>query len=183
MSAYRDESARRGAGEFELIWCNSPFPEELLAPAALLGNMVARDIPLGDLEMQPHEMTPEEVRELDQVAIASGATNLVLIARDKASTFAGLTMMTWGKHMPYITHQGITGVLPEYRGRGLARYLKATMLEQIREKYPEVRFVRTDNADSNAAMLAINRSLGFRKYRSETMWQIPTERALVYATA
>ena len=31
-----------------------------------------------------------------------------------------------------------------------------------------------------AGMLAINRALGFRPYRSETIWQVPTERVLAY---
>ncbi|MBC7806840.1 MAG: GNAT family N-acetyltransferase, partial [Akkermansiaceae bacterium] len=181
LKGYREEGEKRGNGDFELIRCQSPIPEELLVSAVELGNMVARDIPRGDLTMEQEQYTPEQIREMDRMGMASGATMLALIAKERSSgTFVGMTTMTWRSHTPYVAEQGITGVLPEYRGRGLARTLKAVMLEQLMESYPQVRFVRTDNADSNAAMLAINNALGFRPYRSEIHWQVPTERVLTY---
>lgn len=181
LRTYCAEGERRCNNDFELIYCQSPIPEELLVPAVELGNQVARDIPTGDLSMETEQFTPEQMREMDQMGMASGSTMMALIAKERSSgAFVGLTTMTWRKHTPYIADQGITGVLPDYRGRGLARYLKATMLENLLEKYPEVKFVRTDNADSNAAMLAVNTALGFRPYRSETHWQIPVERVLAY---
>lgn len=181
LAAYRAESAKRCQDTFELVYCQSPIPEELLAPAVALGNMVARDIPRGDLSMEPEQFTPEQMREMDRIGTASGATMMAMIAKERGSgAFVALTTMDWRKHTPYIAAQGITGVLPEYRGRGLARYIKVAMLEHLLDHYPQVRFVRTDNADSNAAMLAVNTALGFRPYRSETHWQVPVERVLAY---
>ena len=73
-----------------------------------------------------------------------------------------------------------TGVSPEFRGRGLGRWLKAAMLDRIVRERPGVKFVRTGNADSNAAMLGINRALGFTPYVSRCVWQLETEKALAY---
>ena len=180
LQAYQEESLRRGSADFELIRCGTPFPEELVEATCELANTVANDIPLGDLGIEPEHFTPDQIREMDKNAIASGMVNIVLIARAADGKLAGITMTTWSTHAPYMVQQGITGVLPEFRGRGLARWLKATMLEVLLEEYPQVRFVRTDNADSNAGMLAINRALGFRPYRSETLWQIPTDHIFTY---
>jgi GNAT superfamily N-acetyltransferase len=54
----------------------------------------------------------------------------------------------------------MTGTLPEYRGRGLARLAKLSAIRSAREA--GVRRLVTDNDSENAAMLALNRSLGYR---------------------
>ena len=46
------------------------------------------------------------------------------------------------------------------------------MLLHVRELYPDTQWVVTDNAGSNAPMLAINRALGFKPYRSGSEYQI-----------
>ena len=54
----------------------------------------------------------------------------------------------------------LTGTLAAYRGRGLARFAKTVSLGRLHAL--GVRSVTTANDDSNAPMLALNRSLGFR---------------------
>ena len=39
---------------------------------------------------------------------------------------------------------------------------------------PEVEVIRTMNANSNAPMLKINIEMGFKHYRSNTLWQVET---------
>lgn len=57
-------------------------------------------------------------------------------------------------------YNAFTGVLRDYRGRGLAQALK---LQTIRlAKREGVRYVRTNNDSNNAPMLAINRKLGYK---------------------
>ena len=55
---------------------------------------------------------------------------------------------------------GLTGVDPEYRGRGIARALKLKTVEWAREH--GIEFVFTANDVENSRMLAINTSLGYR---------------------
>lgn len=184
LRASRTAAEERCGETFELVYCQSPIPEELLAPAVALGNTVAQDIPIGELAIQQEQFTPEQMREMDNIGLASGARMLAMLVRDKSNgELVALTTMSWRQHTPYLAEQGITGVLPTYRGRGIARYIKVAMLQHLLEHYPDVKFVRTDNADSNAAMLAVNTALGFRPYRSEILWQVPVERVLAYLTA
>jgi GNAT superfamily N-acetyltransferase len=58
------------------------------------------------------------------------------------------------------------------RGRGLGKWLKAKMLLHMREVYPAADWVATDNAGSNAPMLAINKKLGFKQYRTASEYQM-----------
>ena len=73
-----------------------------------------------------------------------------------------------------------TGVFPEYRARGLECWLKAAPLDKVLREHPEIEFVRTGNADSNAAMLKINAEFGFKPCRSEVVWQVDVEQAQKY---
>ncbi len=54
------------------------------------------------------------------------------------------------------------------------------MLEKIVHEHPEVKFVRTNNADSNGAMVKINKELGFKPYMATCLWQVETEQAGSY---
>ncbi len=66
-------------------------------------------------------------------------------------------------------HYG-TAVLPEHRGRGLARWMKAASILRARERHPLLAGLLTDTAQSNAPMLAVNDALGY----------VPTHQAVEY---
>ena len=53
-----------------------------------------------------------------------------------------------------------TGVLPEYRGRGLATVLKLHAIRLAQQL--GVRYIRTNNDSQNAPMLAVNHKLGYK---------------------
>ena len=54
-----------------------------------------------------------------------------------------------------------TGTAAEHRRQGLATAVKRESLRRFRADHPDVRLVTTSNDETNAAMLAINRKLGF----------------------
>ncbi|HLO13182.1 MAG TPA: GNAT family N-acetyltransferase [Anaerolineales bacterium] len=56
-------------------------------------------------------------------------------------------------------YNAFTGVLREYRGRGLAQALKLQTI--LLAKKTGVRYVRTNNDSKNIPMLAVNRKLGY----------------------
>lgn len=63
--------------------------------------------------------------------------------------------------LPGVLHQGLTGVLREYRGRGIAMALKLLTVRYARER--GYREIRTWNDHRNQPMLRINEALGFVK--------------------
>ncbi|MBO3736862.1 GNAT family N-acetyltransferase [Actinoplanes flavus] len=63
-----------------------------------------------------------------------------------------------------------TGVLPEHRGHGLARWMKSEQIGLVRSRFPKLGGLLADTADSNTVMRRINDGLGYR----------PTHRSLLY---
>ena len=94
--------------------------------------------------------------------------------------FAGYTEVFWNPNRPQIIVQGITGVFPQYRNKGLGRWLKAEMLDKILKERSQAKFIRTENADSNAPMMKINHELGFRPYIANCIWQMKTDQVVTY---
>ena len=66
-------------------------------------------------------------------------------------------------------HYG-TAVLPEHRGHGLGRWMKAESIRRARAHHPGLTGLLTDTANSNAPMLGINDELGY----------VPTHRAVEF---
>jgi GNAT superfamily N-acetyltransferase len=63
---------------------------------------------------------------------------------------------------------GFTGTLRAYRGRGLARLAKLASIAWLREQGVD-RLVTT-NDETNAAMLAVNRRLGYAPFATQLSW-------------
>ncbi|GAA2338507.1 GNAT family N-acetyltransferase [Dactylosporangium salmoneum] len=62
-----------------------------------------------------------------------------------------------------------TAVLPEHRGRGLARRVKAAQALWLREQFPAVRQVTVTVNQENLPMLAVNRAIGYRTVRERLL--------------
>lgn len=165
------------AAEYELFGFDGPVPEEHLddfLAAILVMNTAPRD----DLEMNDFTITAEEVREDEKVAAAAGYEEWQLVARRKADgVWAGIHDVGWNPSEPDFVYVGSTGVFPEHRGHALGKWLKAAMTLRILDERPNVTEIRTGNADSNDAMLGINREMGYKPFIDQTVWELSTEAA------
>lgn len=162
----------RAADAYELTPVPDPMPEALLGPYLGLEH-VMNSAPRDDLEIEDVAWTPAQLRAHEAARRAQGVERLTLAARHRASgALAGYTELFWNPREPHFLSQGNTGVAPEHRGRGLGRWLKAAHLLAVLELHPEARRVRTNNAASNGAMLAINDAMGFRPVKEVTAYQL-----------
>jgi len=163
------------AAEFEMSLWDGPYPEKELPAIATLFDLTNQQ-PLGTLDIEDTHMTPEQIRQVEQNLFARGSERWTFYLTDLATgKFAGYTETVWNPNRPEILRQDMTAVYPEYRSKGLGRWLKAAMLDKVLKDRPQVKFVRTGNADSNAAMLKINNELGFRPYLAEALWQVEVD--------
>lgn len=175
------EQSKQKRSDFELFLVEGTYPDNIIDEIAELYQEVVNDEPREDLEIEDMNFTPQILREIEQNIFAKGDKRWVMYLRDAANGHvAGLTEVFWNPNRPMILNQGFTGIYPSYRNRGLGRWLKAEMMNKILTDRPEVEFVRTRNANSNAAMLKINHEMGFQPYISNTVWQVETARVEQY---
>jgi mycothiol synthase len=161
------------------LW-EGPYPEENIQEVIDLFD-IFNTVPRGSLQMEDFKLTEEQLRYQEESRIKRGVERWSLHLRDnETGKIAGLTELLWNPHKPTFAHQGITAVWPQYRGKRLGRWLKAELLKKLIAERPDVTIVRTENADSNDAMLKINTELGFKPYLAEHVWQVRTETVKAY---
>ncbi|MBW6473281.1 MAG: GNAT family N-acetyltransferase [Anaerolineaceae bacterium] len=174
------QQGEKNLTEFELgIW-EGNYPQEQLQEIIELLDLTNQQ-PFGDLEVEEMHITPEQLVEMQKMDVARGNQRYTFYLLEEATgKFAGYTETVWNANRPEILRQDMTGVFPQFRGKGLGRWLKAAMLERQLKLHPEIKFVRTTNADTNAAMLRINNELGFKPYMTSILWQMEISQVLEY---
>jgi mycothiol synthase len=151
---------------------DGPLPEEMWEDFAPQFSSILNTAPWENLDHGEIVLTPEHMRDFyARLKIADERLHTIL-AREPDGLISALTDTSWAPHRPAIIEQQFTGVRPDARGRGLGKWVKAAMLAHLRVLYPDAQWVATDNAGSNAPMLAINKKLGFKQYRAGTEYQI-----------
>lgn len=164
------------------LW-EGPYPEKEIESIVALRE-VMNTAPRDNLEMEDFHRTPEQLRQIETSLAERKTERWTMYAQEiKTGKLAGYTEVFWSPYEPETLYQGDTGVFTQYRDHGLGRWLKAAMLEKVLRERPQVKRIRTGNANSNAPMLKINCEMGFKPYKSWTTWQIELTKALEYLSA
>lgn len=142
-----------------VTWTNRA-PDELLTAYARMRTQMNRDVPTGELDLQPRVVTPEEVRG-EEERLGEQYDVLVGVARSADGELTGYTVVFLPRGEDY-AQQDDTFVMPEMRGRGTGRALKTAVLRVLGDEWPGRTVVHTWTAPDNDPMHRLNRSLGFR---------------------
>ncbi|MEJ8851815.1 GNAT family N-acetyltransferase [Variovorax rhizosphaerae] len=146
-------------------------PMETLAPLMTPFTELINDQPLDGLDIPRirYELKDYEswYADLDR----RGGDHFLVLLRD-GEQVAAMCDATWDARFPDRMYQQLTAVARPWRGQGLAKAVKARMLERVRQCRPEVGTVLTNNAVVNAAMLSINNRLGFGVHKEDRSYQI-----------
>src|SRR3989442_1294557 len=115
-----------------------------------------RDVPIAD--------TPTDTPYDQWLAFEMENPNLIpqayVIAKD-GERYVGTSVVWRLQKEPRSLYQGLTGVLREYRGKGIAVALKLKVFDFAKRNGFDN--IRTFNASTNDGMLAINMKLGFKR--------------------
>jgi GNAT superfamily N-acetyltransferase len=148
------------------------LPQEMWEDYCPQFTAMLNTMPWEQMEHGEIAVTPAQLAEWYARMDIEGTTEYTMLTREPDGIISGITDMQYAPYKPTMIHQGFTGVRTDARGRGLGKWLKAAMLLHVREIYPKLERVVTENAGSNAPMLAINKKMGFREYRAGTEYQI-----------
>lgn len=165
------EGPRRAVG-YRLESWDGPLPDHALDDAARLHHIMNTQ-PRDGLDVGDVNLNATQAAEVDRHLAESGRLRWTLFVRDPGGRCVGGTELTFEPWDPATVRQQNTVTDPEHRSRGLAKWAKAAMLLRLKNERPEVLCVRTSNAFSNEAMLAINAALGFDVVEVRTEWQAP----------
>ncbi|MFZ5980163.1 MAG: hypothetical protein ACOYVF_05980 [Candidatus Zixiibacteriota bacterium] len=91
----------------------------------------------------------------------NGIPSYKYVLFDQRNEIIGLTMVEMRAKYPQEASQAMTGVLESYRGRGLAKWLKAAMFFKVGEDFPENVKITTMMRAVNLPMQHINLKMGY----------------------
>lgn len=143
-----------------------PFAElEDPRPVYELDNEVSRDIPNQQYDGIPFE---EWRAEYWQSPFVHQDASLAAFAGDELAAVTVIRVdVPSGR-----AHNNLTGTRARFRGMGLARLLKSHSLHLAAGLGATIAI--TDNDETNAPMLAVNRSLGYRPFSRRLEWERTT---------
>lgn len=172
------ERASERAGDYSVLRWQDECPPELVEDfCAVMDDMSTA--PIGTLQWDDEHWDDARLIETSVGLAARETTRLVVCARhDPSGVLVGLTDVWIPRGRPSRIDQGDTVVVPAHRNRGLGRWIKAEMLQWLLEDHPEVESIQTWNAETNEAMLGVNRELGFRPVDTWAECQLPAEAVL-----
>ncbi len=165
LVAWEQQAAGRGADAYTLRTLVDEMPPEIAPGLGVLLGQLGVDAPTGEVDFEEETMTPLRLQQrLDQVR-AMGREMLETVALSETGEVAAQS--TLAAPVDGTTADGTdawqwgTFVHREHRGHSLGLAVKAANLRTLQERHPGVRRITTQNAETNAWMIAINELIGF----------------------
>jgi GNAT superfamily N-acetyltransferase len=157
---------------YRLASWDGTVPDEL-AETFARSRRAMDDMPMGGTDYGTVHWDVERVRAAATAVAARGELLHTVVAVAEADgSIAGFTeLVVPGDGTGDGQHYG-TGVLPEHRGHGLGRWMKAAAVLRARDRHPQLAGLLTDTADANLPMRAINDALGYTPTHRTTEYQL-----------
>jgi GNAT superfamily N-acetyltransferase len=135
------------------------LPAAYVPSYCALVNQLVLDAPMGELDFEEEQMTPEVFAHKRARDRSSGRRHCFGVAVHDGEV-VGLTDLMLPPESTR-AHQWQTLVHREHRGHRLGQALKAANLLALQRRHPELTEVHTQNAEVNQQMVAINDRIGF----------------------
>ncbi|MFE5614924.1 GNAT family N-acetyltransferase [Streptomyces sp. NPDC056470] len=148
-------------GGYRLTAWEGQVPDEL-ADTYVASRRAMDDMPMGAVDYGTVVWDVERMRAAAAAVAARGEILHTVAAVDRSDgSVVGFTeLVVPGSGTGDAQHYG-TAVLPDHRGHGLARRMKAAAIIEARERHPGLGGLLTDTADNNPYMRHVNDGLGY----------------------
>ncbi|MBR7836640.1 GNAT family N-acetyltransferase [Actinospica durhamensis] len=147
------------------------------APEALVESYARARSAIGGAPLQRSvlrypEWTVERVRAHEERWRRLGERHAVMAAvHEESGEVAAITELSYPSADAKRIEQQYTTVLPAFRRRGLAVWIKGAMMLWLVERHPRARLVATGTAADNAGMIAVNARIGYRTIGAWTNYE------------
>ncbi len=164
LTTWEQQAAARGADGYSIRTLVDEMPPEIAPSLGVLLGQLGVDAPTGEVDFEEETMTPLRLQQrldavrsmgremLETVALTPdgevAAQSTLVTPRDTAAD--GTDVWQWG-----------TFVHRDHRGHSLGLAVKTANLRALQQRHPDVRRITTQNAETNAWMIAINELMGF----------------------
>ncbi|MBT2478575.1 GNAT family N-acetyltransferase [Streptomyces sp. ISL-94] len=157
---------------YQLVGWDGMVPGRL-ADTFVASRRAMDDMPMGAVSYGTVVWDLDRVRAAVSAVAARGDVLHTVAAVDRSDgSIAGFTeLVVPGDGTGDAQHYG-TAVLPEHRGRGLARWMKAASIVQARAAHPQLDGLLTDTADNNPHMRRVNDELGYLPTHTSHEYQL-----------
>jgi hypothetical protein len=146
--------------EIRTVW--APIPDELVAGHNAINNMFMSEAPTGDSDIEDEVWDPARLRAQEERAAKARRRDVTTFAVHSSGEVAAMTELFVNETVPHRGFQSGTLVVPAHRGHRLGLAVKVANQRALAERFPELAWIVTGNADVNTHMNAINDRLGFR---------------------
>ncbi|HVX45025.1 MAG TPA: GNAT family N-acetyltransferase [Mycobacteriales bacterium] len=171
LREWRRDGESRSPGTSVQIFTHR-IPPEHLEDIGVAYTQLINDVPFDALEHGRIDMSAERLRDWYAVLDRTSGSHDVCLLREPDGSIAALCDIGYTGDEPSTVGQRFTGVRRDRRGRGYAKWVKAALIEHVRRSRPSAEWMSTENAESNVAMLGINRQLGFTPDLTKAVYQM-----------
>ncbi|GAA1664259.1 GNAT family N-acetyltransferase [Glycomyces endophyticus] len=168
-----DEAVAASAADYEVRTWTGPAPDDLIESICRLDAQSRDEIPLGDIQMDAEQVDVARARAKEAATAAVHQVPVKAAAVHRATGEVAAITDVHAYEDPAATHasQGITIADPAHRGHRLGMLVKLANLRRLRERFPRVEEIWTENADVNDHMIAINTELGYEAVDALSVYQ------------
>jgi len=140
----------------------SDLPDEKIDDYSKFLTGLFNDVPKPEVPTI-YNITGDRTRRSQKVHNERGDITYRLLAFNEKNQFVGNSFVFVIKKTDKYPYQGMTGVINEYRSRGIGKWLKAVLSKLIFDKHSDIEGLITEVFPYNTNMVEINRQIGYKK--------------------
>ena len=161
------------ADGYRLVQWVDHAPDKVVDGLAYLLYRMILDAPMGEMDYEPETWDAARYRDSEASCALRHRTRFSTVAvHEETGYVAGMTDVVVNLSRPEIAYQWSTIVDPDHRGKRLGMALKTWNYRAFVDAVPQVRWINTWNAATNAFMVDVNEAMGFRIAERWSEWQL-----------
>lgn len=151
---------------------HTAIPEKYLIQYAELFGRYINEMPKENENAKEYHVSTEEIRRQEKWRADNKSGLITSLLTHENDGVIGMSNIMINKQDPRDAYQAMTGVTAEYRGRGLSKWLKASLYEKIGKDFPGNEFLTTDMRAANKPIYAVNEQMGYKLFSKGAEFEI-----------